>query len=58
MFAGTEQDVCACLQVSDSLQSPEQEATLLSKAEGLLLLQCRLLPAPHALLVPRKPQQH
>lgn len=45
-------------QVSDSLQPPEQEAALLLKAEGLLLLQRRLLPAPHALLVPSLPPQH
>ncbi|KAG7233148.1 hypothetical protein INR49_007114 [Caranx melampygus] len=38
--------------VSDSLQPPEQEAAFLLKAERLLLLQRRLLPAPHALMVP------
>ena len=47
-----------CPQVSDSLQPPKQEAALLSEADGLLLHQRRLLPAPLALLVPREPQQH
>lgn len=50
--------VSVCLQVSDSLRPPEQEAALLLKAEGLLLLQCCLLPAPHAFMVPRQPQPH
>lgn len=45
-------------QVSDSLQPPEQEAAFLLKPERLLLLQRRLLPAPHALLVPRVPPKH
>lgn len=47
-----------CPQVSNSLQSPEQEAALLLEAEGLLLLQRCLLPAPHAVLVPGEPQPH
>ncbi|KAM9425693.1 LOW QUALITY PROTEIN: uncharacterized protein KZ484_012260 [Pholidichthys leucotaenia] len=45
-------------QVSDSLKPPEQEAVLLLNAEGLLLLQCLLFPAPPAFLVPRRSPQH
>ena len=56
--AWPEQGVSLCPQVSDSLQPPEQEAASLLEAERLLLLQRRLLPAPHALLVPRLPPQH
>lgn len=58
MFAETDQDPASCPQVSDSLQPPDQEAALLLKAEGLLLLQRCLIPAPHALLVPWEPGQH
>lgn len=56
MYAVDDQCVCLCFQVPDSMQPPKQEAALLLAAEGLLLLQRCLLPAPHALLVPWEPQ--